>query len=264
MPHPPSAADEERVSFRLFLCLIAGALVLAALAGESSTATAGAKRCGVDTAGNGGYAYAGHQATHEGHGARATITLTRELEVASGHVAGWVGVGGPGQGPNGEDAWIQVGVGAMEGMEPFLYAEVTRPGRYPKFILVEEGIKVGESRSLAVLEMAGRPNWWRVWVDRKPVTKPVRILGSSGKWAPIATAESFNGGTGACNRFAYRFESVLVSHGRGGAWKPFQSGHRFLDSGYRLRALATAPSRSRNERSLSRSGPDPYAFLATS
>jgi hypothetical protein len=265
MARPREDADLGTVKLRSLLGLVAGALTIAALVAESGTATAGG-RCGVDTAGNGGYAYAGHQASDEGHGARATITLTRPLEVSAGHVAGWVGVGGPGQGPNGEDAWIQVGLGAVEGTEPFLYAEITRPGRYPKFILLDEGIQVGESHRVAVLEIAARPNWWRVWVDRKPVTKPVRILGSSGRWAPIATAESFNGGTGACNRFAYRFEQVLVSHGRGGAWKPFQSGHRFLDGGYRLQALATAPSESENVRSVSssRGGPFPYAFLATS
>jgi hypothetical protein len=252
------------VGLRSLLAVVAGALTLAALVAESGTATPVA-RCGADVAGNGGYTYAGYQATDRAHGVRATITATRPLEASSGHVAGWVGVGGPGQGVAGEDAWIQVGIASAFGTEPFLYAEVTRGGRYPKFIPLDSEVAVGESRQVAVLEVAGRPGWWRVWVDRRPVTKPVKIRGSSGRWAPIATAESFNGGKVSCNSFAFRFEHVLVSHGPGGAWSPFESGHRFLDGGNHVRALATARSdrRSRQLQSVS-SRPRPYAFVASS
>ena len=267
MPHPTHPADVHYVSLRTLFALVAGAVVLSAFVGESSTATAGSRTCGGDVAGNGGYTYAGHQASYRGHGVRATIALTSAPRVESGHVSGWVGVGGPGQGANGEDAWIQVGVAAMPGLEPFLYAEITRGGRQPEFILLENGVRVGERRSLAVLEMAGRPGWWRVWVDGNPVTNPVRLRGSSGRWAPIATAESWNGGEVACNSFAYRFERVSVSYGAGGSWKPFVSAHRFLDGGYKLRALATAPAeRSVQSRRLSGASraPLPYAFEASS
>jgi hypothetical protein len=253
------------VNLRSLLGVVAGALTVAALVTESGTATADA-RCGVDVQGNGGYSYAGHQATDQGHGARAIITLTREAFVASGgQVAGWVGLGGPGQGPNGEDAWIQVGIAVIEQTKPFLYAEITRGGRYPQLKILDYEIEVGESRSVAVLEMASRPGWWRVWVDGRPVTKPVRIRGSSGRWAPIATAESFNGGQVACNRFAFRFERVSVSHGPGGAWQMFTPGYRFLDGSYKLRALATRKAEQRSRQLLSRSrAPQPYAFLASS
>ena len=252
------------VNLRTLLGVVAASLTLAALVAESGTATADA-RCGVDVAGNGGYSYAGHQATHQGHGARAIITLTREAYVASGgQVAGWVGLGGPGQGPNGEDAWIQVGIAVIEQTKPFLYAEITRGGRYPKLLVLEEDIRVDRSLSVAVLEMAGRPGWWRVWVDGDPVTKPIKIRGSSGRWAPIATAESYNGGQVACNRFMFRFERVSVSHGPGGAWQTFESGHRFLDGSNKLRSLATASGK-RSRQLLSRSQtPRPYAFLASS
>jgi hypothetical protein len=239
-------ADVKHVSVRYPLALVVGALVAAALVGESGTATAGANAC--HAAGSGGYTYAGHQSTSRGHGVRATITPTRTLAVAAGHVAGWVGVGGPGQGANGEDAWIQAGVASVPGTEPFVYAEIASGGRQPTFLLLEERLQVGHARRLAVLEMAGRPGWWRVWVDGEPATKPVRLRGSSGRWAPIATAESWNGGRAACNSFAFRFERVSVSHGGGGSWRPFVSGHRFLDPGHKLLPLAAAPA----------------AFLATS
>jgi hypothetical protein len=248
------------MSFRALLAAVGGALVLSAFVGLSSTASAGGRACATDAARNGGYTYAGHQASYRGHGVRATITATRAPQVQGGHVSGWVGVGGPGQGANGEDAWIQAGVAAMKGLEPFLYAEITRGGRDPQFVLLEQGVAVGESREVAVLEVAGRPGSWQVWVDGAPATKPVRIAGSSGRWAPIATAESWNGGQPACNRFAYRFERVSVAHGRGGSWKPFVSAHRFLDGGYRLRTLATGS----NGRQLAGRAPLPYAFEASS
>lgn len=237
---------------------------MAALVGASGTATAGGSTCGV-AAGNGGYTYAGHQATYRGHGVRATIALIRAPEVASGHIAGWVGVGGPGQGAHGGDAWIQAGIASVPGVEPFLYAEITREGRSPQLILLEQGVPAGRSHRVAVLEMGARPGWWRVWVDGSPMTEPVRLRGPSERWAPIATAESWNGGQAACNRFSFRFERVSVSYGSGGSWRPFVPGYRFLDGGYRLRPLASAPAATgAYARSLASEGPLPYAFVAAS
>ena len=256
-------ADDNRVRMRLLLAVSVGALAVAALAGASTTATAG-PACG-DVGGESGYAYAGHQATYRGHGVRATITLARDPSVESGHVAGWVGVGGPGQGADGEDAWIQAGVASMQGMEPFLYAEVTRDGSDPEFMLLEQGVPVGRSHHVAVLEMSGRPGWWRVWVDGDAVTEPVQLRGSSGRWAPIATAESWNGGEPACNSFSFRFERVSVSYGGGGSWRPFVPGYRFLDGGYKLRNLASAPAETgAYSRTLTTGGVLPYAFVAAS
>jgi hypothetical protein len=251
------------VRVRPLLAVLVGAIAVAALAGASTTATAGGA-CG-DAVGDNGYAYAGHQATYRGHGVRATLTLLREPSVAAGHIAGWVGVGGPGQGADGEDAWIQAGVASMPGMDPFIYAEITRGGGDPEFILIEQGVPVGRSHRVAVLEMAGRPGWWRVWVDGQTVTQPVRLRESSGRWAPIATAESWNGGEAACNGFSFRFERVSVAYGGGGAWRPFVTAHRFLDGGYKLHDLASAPAEaSAYGRNLASYGVVPYAFVAAS
>jgi hypothetical protein len=197
---------------------------------------------------------------------RATITLTRAPTVVAGHVAGWVGVGGPGQGPNGGDAWIQSGIASLPGMEPFIYAEVTREGKDPEFILVEEGVAVGRSHRLAVLEVAGRPGWWKVWVDGHAISEPVKLAGSSGRWAPIATAESWNGGEPSCNSFAFRFERVSVAYGGGGAWRPFVSGYRFRDGSYMVRSLASAPATPDAYRhvQVASGAVLPYAFAAAS
>ena len=262
MTRPPPVADHKPVTLRVVVSLLAGVLAVASLVGLSGTATAGRASCGPNV-GSGGYSYAGHQASHRGHGVRATITATRPLEVEAGHVSGWVGVGGPGQGAHGKDAWIQVGIAAMRDVEePFLYAEIARGEGQPQFVLLENGVRIGERRDLAVVETSGRPGWWNVVVDGRPATKPVRLRGSSMRWAPIATAESWNGGNGACNEFAYRFEGVSVSHGRGGSWKPFVSGHRFLDRGNSLRTLT--PAARVNARRLSGQAVPPFAFDAMS
>jgi hypothetical protein len=257
-------SDENGVSMRSFLALLVGALVLSTLVGASRTASAGSWACGTDVAGNGGYTYAGHQATRKGHGVRATINAVSLPEVAAGHVAAWVGLGGPGLGPNGEDMWIQVGLASMPGLGTILYAEIARPGKTPQFVLLQDDVPVGESRRLAVLEMSRRPERWRVWVDGAPVTKPIHLPGSGGRWAPVATAESWNGGQVACNRFAFRFERVSVSQGRGGSWFAFRPGYRFQDGQYKLRQLAAAPASGVQARSLSHEGPVPYAFVAAS
>lgn len=262
MARARSSADDLGVRVRHLFAGLVGAIAVAALVGASTTATAG-RACG-DGLGTNGYAYAGHQATYRGHGVRATLTVTRDLSVKAGHVAGWVGVGGPGQGAGGQDAWIQAGIASMPGMDPFIYAEVTREGRDPEFILIEQGVPVGRSHRIAVLEMSQRPGWWRIWVDDHAVAEPVHLRQSSGRWAPIATAETWNGGEATCNGFGFRFERVSVSYGGGGSWRPFVAGHRFLDGGYTLRNLASAPAKSGAYRALASESVLPYAFVASS
>jgi hypothetical protein len=161
--------------------------------------------------------------------------------------------------------WLQVGLASMPGWGTVLYAEVTRPDKAPEFRLLEENIKVGDSRRVAVLEMARRPGWWRIWVDGVPVGESVHLPGSTERWAPIATAESWNGGEPSCNRFAFRFERVSVSHGRGGSWFAFRPGYDFRDGNYRLQSLASAPPAGVSHRRLAQTtGPQPYAFVAAS
>jgi hypothetical protein len=225
------APDDSRVRLGLLLVLLIGATTLAALLGATTQASAG----GVCVTGaRDGYSYAGHQATHRGHGVRATLSMDREPSVRIGHVAGWIGVGGQSQGADGQDAWIQVGIASTPGNGVAVYAEILRSGRQPRLVLVREGVEVGHPYELAVLEIAGRPGWWRVWVDGNPVTASIRMSGSSGRWAPLATAESWNAGTTACNAFGFRFEDVSVSYGAGGSWRTFVPGHRFLDEGTTL------------------------------
>ena len=236
-----AAADLQPVHARRLLALLVGVLGIVAFVGAATTATAG--RACLTGVHDGGYSYAGHQAASRGHGVRATITLTREPSVGAGHVAGWVGVGGPGQGANGGDAWIQAGVASLRGLGTVVYAEIEREGRERELILVHRSVPVGRAYRVAVVEVAHRPGWWQVWVDGERVTQRVRVPGSSGRWAPIVTAESWNGGTPSCNAFGFRFERVSISRGGRGSWRPFVSGHRFLDGTHTLRDLNESTAR---------------------
>lgn len=256
----PRSREADARSVRLRPTLLP--LVVAAMATLAAAPGAGASAsCGAGTHGSAGYAYAGHQSAAVAHGVRATITPLSRPSVAAGHVAGWVGVGGPGQGAQGETVWLQAGIASLPGTPPMVYAEITRAGRSPVFLPLVEDVPVGQSHRVAVLEVAGRPGVWRVWVDGSPVTDPIVLPGSSGRWRPIATAESWDGGTRRCNGFSFRFEGVAVATKSGGRWRSFVPGFRFLDRGYAVRPLTGTPGR---QRTPAADGVAPYAFEASS
>jgi hypothetical protein len=185
------------------------------------------------------YSYAGLANATGGHGVRATLTSVKTPTVQQGHIGAWVGVGGPGMGPNGEDAWLQVGLASFEDGVSRLYYEVATPGEAPRYVEVDPAVASDEPHEVAVLEVGGRPSTWRVWVDGAPVGDAVYLPGSSGAWQPMAIAESWNGGSKACNAFAYRFERVAIARHAGGRWARLRPGTRYEDPGYRLVAART-------------------------
>ncbi|MGB2952751.1 MAG: hypothetical protein WBB74_05085 [Gaiellaceae bacterium] len=180
------------------------------------------------------YSYAGLQGVHKSHGVAATLTALAPPNVSAGHVAAWVGVGWAGGGPNGRDEWIQAGMGAEAGYKyNWLYYEIVSPQapyRYVEFRQVEPGRR----HRIAVLEMEHHRNWWRVWVDGRPITRAVHLVRSHGAWEPVVTAESWNGDVHACNPLAYRFENVAWSTHAGGWWHRLTGGLLFADPGYRV------------------------------
>lgn len=204
--------------------------LLATLAASSSAPAAPARPQSCVA----GYTYAGRLSSTRAHGIRTTLTALSSPRVAAGHVAAWVGVGGVGEGPNGTDAWIQIGLSAFPGSGSRLYYEVARPGAAPRYVELAPEVPNGERFRVAVLEMAKRRDFWRVWLNGEPVSEPIRLRGSSGRWRPIATAESWAGIRSACNGFSYRFEGVRVAAANGGSWRSFVGGYTFLDAGYRL------------------------------
>ena len=224
----PSSSSFVRV-------LVVGALVgAAALAAVSSPSASQA----LEPCGKAGYSYAGFRSAERGHGVRATLVALSTPSVSDGHVAAWIGVGGAGQGPNGTDQWLQIGLAAFNGTGSRLYYEVTTGGAPPRYHEVVSAIAPGQRSRVAVLEMSKRPNWWRVWLNGGPVSPPIHLPGSNGRFHPIATAETWDGGVRGCNRFRYHFSGLRVASARGGSWKPFVRAQRFLDRGYRVTTVA--------------------------
>src|SRR5262245_60319708 len=111
---------EGEVFLRRLLC--AAALGLAVPALTTSPALASAKGCGPR-----GYAYAGLQSPGSAYGVSATLAAVARPLVERGHVAAWVGVGAPGQGPGGADEWLQIGLNMIAGNAAKLYYEVASP-----------------------------------------------------------------------------------------------------------------------------------------
>jgi hypothetical protein len=215
----------------LRLLFVAGAAITVAL----SVGTARAFACGSN-----GYSYAGYAAPTRADGITAIVTPLDKFDVLNGHVAGWVGVGGPGEGPGGSDEWLQIGLSGYPNMVGSdVYYEVALPHHYPVYHQVVANFPNGRAAKITVLEMHGRPNWWRVWLNHRPASPPIHLPRSHDRWTPIATAESWDGGTGgACTTFLYRFRRVQIAYAPGGRW-------RWLTGGYPIRSSQTRVRRTR-------------------
>ena len=176
----------------------------------SAAAAVGVVGLGAPAEGVGTYSYGGAVSRLPVAGVTATVALFGAPRVRSGHVAGWVGVGGPGLGPGGDDEWIQIGVNGFSGDTiGTLYLEVER-GAYYRYGRLEAGVPLGERHRLAVDEISSRPGWWRAAVDGKPVSRPVFLPGSHGRWPGQVVAESWTMDSASCNRFAFSFTGIAV------------------------------------------------------
>jgi hypothetical protein len=213
----------------LFVAALSAAGVAALAAPALAPARPGA------TCGSSGYAYAGVTASGRAYGISARLVAVTPPQVASGHVAAWVGVGGVGMGPRGTNEWLQVGFSGFPGSSSLsLYYELARPNAAPHYYELESGLAPGTARKVAVLELRGRPNWWRVVVDGKAVSSPIELAGSHGAWSPTATTESWGGGTFVCNRFWFRFASLSVASASPERWSGLGPASSFSDHGYRV------------------------------
>jgi hypothetical protein len=217
-----------------FLGVLALAVLAATPAEGGSTHANG---CGVES-----FEYAGLQAANTAHGVSATIGTTIAPAVSDGHVGGWIGLGGTSAGPNGKAEWIQTGLAAFQSDDTsHMYYEVTVAGSTPRYVELASHIRAGISHRFAVLEMAGRKSTWRVWVDSRPVSPPIYLPGSHDTWYPQVVAENWNGGTGACNTYSYRFGNVNLAQQSGGSWQPLGGSSEFQDPGYHVVAISHTP-----------------------
>jgi hypothetical protein len=186
------------------------------------------------------YSYAGLASPRTGHGVAARLTALAAPTVEDGHVAAWVGVGGVGLGPGGTNEWIQVGLSSFPGAGVSLYYEVARPGQWPEYVEVEPDVDLAAEHRVAVVEIGGRKNWWRVWANGRAVSEPIHLPESHGAWQPIATGESWSGGRAVCNAYAFRFRRVRVSIRPGGIWRSLDKSWVLEDPGYRV--VRSAPA----------------------
>jgi hypothetical protein len=206
---------------RVRIVLLAGVLALA-----SASFAPAALSCAR------GYSYAGLYSPSKASGVAATLTMLKQPSVPSGHVAGWVGVGGPGLGPNGQDEWLQVGLASFAGSTGgHLYYELTQPGREPQYTELASGIQPGERQRVALLELPFAHDSWVV-VSSAGIAGPFHLPRSHRAWEPIATAESYSEGT-ACNRYGYRFGAVQLARPNG-SWHALRHGLKLQDPGLRL------------------------------
>src|SRR5438046_10937 len=105
------------------------------------------------------YTYAGVMSPSAVGGVAATVRVDF-VRVHGGHVAAWVGVGGPGLGPHGIDEWIQVGVDTIAGTNGTkVYYEVKRGVAY-RYDELPLSVATDERHRLEVLESGARRDWW--------------------------------------------------------------------------------------------------------
>jgi hypothetical protein len=186
--------------------------------------------------GLGSYSYAGIGSRTAVSGVSATIRPAATATVGGGHVSGWIGVGGVGEGANGMDEWIQIGVTAYAGdTTNRIYYEIARPGRKALYHELARRVGAGEQHRFAVRELAQKPGWWRTWVDGSPVSAPVFLPGSHARWKAQLVGESAGGDVaGGCNRYAFAFGHVSVASARTNTWGAFGKFQLFQDPFYRL------------------------------
>ena len=208
---------------RARLALVAGA-VAAALAGAFTPSAWACSR---------GYSYAGLYSSQPAVGVAASLSMLGLPTVTSGHVAAWVGVGGPGLGPNGADEWLQVGLASFDSSRAHLYYEVALPGRAPEYVELASGIEPGRVIRVGLLELPFAPGTWVV-ISPAGISGPFYLPDSDDAWAPVATAESWAAGGSQCNRSSYRFGRVELANSRGG-WRRMRRASKLQDPGWRLR-----------------------------
>jgi hypothetical protein len=204
-----------------FGCALAAALAAAWLFAAPAGAT--------------GYSYGGLVGTRGALGVAGTITALQAPVVQQGHVAAWVGVGGPNEAPDGTAEWLQVGLNSSRGGGNHLYYEYARPGIPVAYVQLAAAVPTGQAVRVAVLKCAVGRDLWRVWVNGRAASDPISLPESSGRLTPAATAENWDGGSaGALNTFSYSFDGVRVASAAGGVWRPFASGRLRQDDGVRM------------------------------
>src|SRR5271154_4847730 len=200
-------------------------LLIGTIASLAVLATPGLARAGttISPCGYDGYSYAGVTAVSPESGISANITALRQPKITTGHVAAWVGVGGMGLGPGGSNEWMQAGISAVPDEPTSIYVEVAQPNTEPRYRALPLPLAIGRPHQISGRESPAPPGWWSVWVDGVQRTTNISLPGSHDAWKPIATAESWDGGSPACNGFSFKFSDVRAKTSTGPGWSSMQS-----------------------------------------
>jgi hypothetical protein len=173
------------------------------------------------------YDYTGVQNATPSSGIRAVVSTVEAPDVRAGHVAGWVGVGGPGLGPGKTDEWVQVGYSAFPTGETQVYYEVALPNKPPTYHTVVASLSPDAKNQLGVLELGGENGSWRVLLNGQTVSPVITLPQSHGKFEPQALGETWNAGTTKCNVYGYAFGDVQVASKPGGSWVLAKAGYKW-------------------------------------
>jgi hypothetical protein len=149
--------------------------------------------------------------------------------VTAGHVAGWMGVGGAGEGPNGTDEWLQIGYAGFPQGEPGqIYYEVAQPNVAPQCHTVQATLSADAKNLITVAQVA--EDQWQASVNNTAVSPVISLSGSDGRFAPQAIGETWNSGTTACNAYGYSFDTVKIKAKVGASWQNGKAGFRWQHS----------------------------------
>jgi len=188
------------------------------------------------TCGRPGYSYAGLLSSEPVHGVSASISAPLTPTVQSGDVAGWIGIGRvrvPGKRGS-----IRAGILSSAGSSPQIFYEVRRfrTGEWRRFLGPQ--VAAGEIHRVSIREIPWRRGYWRVFMDGRRVSGPIKVVRRQRGSGAIATAESWDGGTPTCNQFAFRFGPVRVR--QVGPWRRLSARRVLQDPGYSVVRQASA------------------------
>jgi hypothetical protein len=188
------------------------------------------------TCGNPGYSYAGLLGSLPVHGISASISAPLTPTVQSGDVSAWIGVGRTRV--TGRRGSIRAGLLTLAGSTPQLFYDVRRyrTGEWHRFL--GPTVNPGEAHRVSIREIPWRAGYWRVFMDGRRVSGPIKLMRQlRGKYA-LATAESWDGGTPTCNEFSFHFGPVRAR--QDGPWRRLRIRGVLQDPGYSVVRRSTA------------------------
>lgn len=199
-----------------------------ALIGALATACLLAAPAFAETCGNPGYSYAGVVTPKPRMGVSAIIKAPVAPVVESGDVSGWIGVGRVTV--SGKRGLARVGLLAESDGTIRLYYEIRRGSGWSRRLGPQ--VQPGERHSVKIARVLDTKKRWAVRIDGNRIGRSFELGRGWKRLRAVATAESWDGGTPACNHFLYEFGKVKT-RGRH-AWRGVRSRKLIQDPGYKV------------------------------